>query len=317
MEERKFTFDDILLVPDYAENDSRENNDISNAQLFDYNLTVPILSAAMDTITEGSMMDAMWKNGALGIHHRYCDFSFLEIAARYHSGGIAISPSMDVGKIVKLGNNFPKTVFVTDVAHGDSKKVLNFCEELKKSGVKNIVSGNIVTKDAAYKYLKIGINHLRAGLGGGSVCTTRVVTGFGYPQASAIYDLYQEFGNDIVIISDGGAKNTGDIVKSFALGASFVITGYLLAGTEECPVQGIYRGMASGDALRTRKKEFFIEGDSIKVNDKGSVYNVINEIKDAIRHACHYGGVNNYRELINIEKIFITENSYLEGLTRK
>ncbi len=317
MEDKKFTFDDILLVPDYAENDSRENNDISNVQLFDYNLTVPILSAAMDTITEIDMMRVMWNNGAMGIHHRYCDYSVLENALLICPGSIAISPSMSIDKISFFYGRWPKTVFVLDVAHGDSKKVLDFCKDLKNSGIDNIVSGNIVTKQAAYNYLKIGIKHCRIGLGGGSVCTTRQVTGFGYPQASAIYDLYNEFKDDIVIVSDGAMKNTGDIIKAFALGASFIITGYLLAGTDECPVQGIYRGMASGDALKTRKKEFFVEGDSIKVNSKGSASKVINEIKDAIRHACHYGGVSNYKELVKVEKIFITENSYIEGLTKK
>jgi len=320
--EQKFTFDDFILVPGYAKEDVREFKDATRANLFGNILNIPILSAPMDTITGIPMMEALWHNGAAGVHHRYCDFSTLKDAAAYH-GGVAISPSLGVDKVLKLVNKYlPNNFFVVDVAHGHSKKVLDFCEELIKNGIKNIVSGNIATVQGAEAYLNIGINHLRVGIGGGSRCITRSVTGFGFPQASAIYEIASEFYKYASIISDGGCKNTGDIIKAYASGADFVMTGYLFAGTDECPPPPKgetykYRGMASEDALGERKKEFFVEGDSIAVEPKGTVLKPLLEIQDAIRHACHYGGVTNYIGLRTVEKRMITSSSYLEGLTRK
>jgi IMP dehydrogenase len=314
-----FTFDDFLLVPEHAYTDVRESESVTNQCFFNYKLTLPIISTPMDTITEIPMMKAMWENGAVGVHHRYCDFAMLKKATSC-IGGIAISPSMGIEKIAEL-YNFTNNFFVIDVAHGHSQKVLDFCQELIKNGIVNIVSGSIVTREAAHAYLRIGIKNLRIGVGGGSRCLTRVVTGFGYPQASAVYNIWQEFKDDAILISDGGCKNTGDIIKAYSVGADFVMTGYLLAGTDECPKpksgEYIYRGMASEDALASRKKEFFVEGDSAYVKPKGSVSRILIEIEDAIKHACHYGGVTHYKQLTEVEKIRITNNSYLEGMTRK
>jgi IMP dehydrogenase len=318
----KFTFDDFILLPSYAEEDVREFKAVTNSRLFNYDVRVPIISAPMDTVTGIDMMDAIRCAGGIGVHHRYCSWDTLDTAIRYN-GGIAISPSMSVDKVTKLASINPRDFFVIDVAHGDSERVYTFCRDLIKNGVTDIVSGNIVTVTAALAYMKIGIKYLRVGMGNGSRCTTRLVTGFGYPQASAIQEIYGEVDNKAVIISDGGCKNTGDIIKAFSLGASFVMTGYLFAGCDECPKvydengKPIYRGMASKEALEARKKDFFIEGVSMPVEPKGSVSNVVEKIEEAIIHACHYGGVTHYRDLRTVEKIAITENGYLEGMVRK
>jgi IMP dehydrogenase len=326
----KFTFDDILLVPDYSEEDVRETDSATKATFFNYNIPIPVISSPMETITGIKMMSAMWDNGAIGVHHRYCDWSVLEEAMNY-PGGIAVSPSMDIDKIVNLGHRFPENFFVIDVAQGHTKKVLTFCKDLIASGIKNIVSGNIATVFAAYEYLNVGVRYLRVGVGGGSRCLTRVVTGFGYPQASAVNDIYKDMSSvhydDVVIISDGGCKNTGDMIKAYALGASFVMSGYLFAGTDEVPEKPIqngedsfayrYSGMASKEALEPRKSEYFVEGDSIYVAPKGSVGGVLEEIEKAIKNACHYGGVTNYRDLVTVDKIRITENSFAEGMSRR
>jgi len=314
--ERKFTFDDILLVPDYAGKDTREEDTATRTILFNWNIGVPVITSPMETITEIKMMKEAWYNGALGVHHRYCDFSVLKEAANYY-GGIAVSPSMKIENIVELHKINPDNCFVLDISQGDTEKAITFCKNLLSEGIKNIVSGNIVTKSAAERYLNIGVKHIRAGVGGGSRCLTRVVTGFGYPQASCIYELHREFLDDVIIISDGGCKNTGDIIKAFALGAKFVMSGYLFAGTDECPDPTRYSGMASPEALAPRKKDFFVEGDTISVSPKGPVSKVIDGIEDAIKHACYYGGVDRYTELVNVEKILITENSYLEGKSRQ
>ena len=95
------------------------------------------------------------------------------------------------------------------------------------------------------------------------------------------------------------------------------MSGYLFAGCDECPDPTRYSGMASAEALAPRKKDFFVEGDTITVPPKGPVSKVIDGIEDAIKHACHYGGVTHYTELVNVQKILVTENSYLEGKSRQ
>jgi IMP dehydrogenase len=312
-----YTFDDILLVPQYAEVDTREGSVATKAKLFDFDLDVPVLSSPMDTITEISMMEALRECGAMGVHHRYVSENILYTIAKSGLGGIAISPSISVEKINTFHGANPKTFFCLDVAHGNTKKNLDYCKELITNGIYNIISGNLVTADAVERYLKIGINHFRVGIGPGSVCSTRQVCGVGYPQGSAIFELHKEFGDSIKIIGDGGLNNSGDVCKALSLGAQYVMTGKLLSGTSECPIKGVYRGMASKESLSTRKSDFFVEGESIHVEDKGKVSNVINQIKEAIQMSCYYCGCEHYSELINIPKVLITSSSKREGEVRK
>lgn len=320
---KKFSFNDILLVPSYTEIENEKSESVSECELFGHKMDVPIISSPMDTITEFEMMDVLLKNGAVGVHHRYCDFDKIYNAiSNLEWGGVAISPSMNLDGIAYLGNTFKNIFFVVDVAHGHSEKIINFCKTLFENGIKNIVSGNICTPFAGEMFLKIGVNHLRCGIGAGSRCSTRQKTGFGFPQGSCVYEMRKELGNDAVIISDGGCNQVGDIVKAISLGSDFIMSGYLFAGTDQCPklpnqTDYIYRGMASKEALEGRKKEFFTEGESTIVAPKGSASNVISEIKSAIKAACYYGGISSFKELRDVEKIMITENSYLEGLTRK
>jgi IMP dehydrogenase len=320
--ELKYTFDDFLLVPSKPDEDIREDPNVTRTTFFDRTLAVPIVSSPMDTITGVGMMLIMERAGGLGVHHRYCDWDTLEIA-NTAPGGIAVSPSMDIDKITKLAHANPRTFFVVDVAHGHSQKVLDFCNDLIANGVYKIVSGNVATPHAVYDYRKIGVDYIRVGIGSGSRCSTRLVTGFGYPQASAVSEIYEEVNHEVCIISDGGCKNTGDAVKAFACGASIVMSGYLFAGCAECPEvrdekgNAVYRGMASKEALETRKKDFFIEGESLPVESKGSAADVVKKIQEAIIYACYYGGVTRYRNLTSVDKIFITQNGFAEGTVRK
>jgi GMP reductase len=317
MSEEEFTLDDILLVPDYTEIRDTEEY-ISEYILFGIPIKTPVISSPMDTITEKKMMLAMRENGGVGIHHRYCDSQkFFDAMKECDFGGVAISPSVGIEVPCSLKEKFNNIFFAIDVSHGDSEKVYSYCSNLIKNGITKIISGNIVTKSAVEKYLKIGIKHFRVGVGSGSRCITRTQTGFGFPQGSAVYKIKREFKQDIVVFSDGGARNCGDCCKLLSLGADFIISGYLFSGTDECPNPNEYRGMASKEALETRKNEFFVEGESISPNYKGSVKKVVDDISEAVRQACYYGGVSRPQDLVNVKKIRISNNSYLEGLTRK
>jgi len=312
----EITFDDIILLPGYSTIDTRKTLDVCAATLFGHSLSVPVISSPMDTITGVKMMAAIRDAGGIGIHHRYCDTDIMIIAAAYENGGIAISPSVGADLIIEIANLYPKTFFCMDVAHGHTKRNLDYCKELISNGVNNIISGNIVTVKAAEDYYDTGIDHFRVGIGNGSVCKTRVVTGFGRPQASALMDLNDAFGEDATLISDGGIKNYGDIAKAFACGASYIMTGRLFAGCRSTPTPGIYRGMASGDALAQRKSEYFVEGESISVTNNASVCSIMKEIESAIRMSCYYGGVSSHKELQNCKMAVITENSKIEGQVR-
>jgi IMP dehydrogenase len=307
-----FTFDDIILLPSYTDFE-HEAIDIST-KFFDYNLKIPILSSPMDTVTGGDMMSAMEVAGGIGIHHRYHPKHELAKLALV-CGGIAVSPSMgsDFLKVVSGFNSC--SLMVMDVAHGHTKRNLEYCKEMVTLGM-NVVSGNIATEWAAEDYLKIGVNYLRVGLGSGSICSTRMVTGCGKPQASAVYGIHIQF-PEAHIISDGGHKTTGDIIKSLALGADFVMLGGMLAGTDEAISQTTYRGMASHQALSERgKKDFISEGINKEVTPKGSVVNVLKEIEKAIKLGCYYAGAKNLAELKEADWEFVTHNGYIEGLCR-
>ena len=307
---KAITFDDVSLVPGYSDTE-RDEIDISS-YLFDDKLAIPIISSPMDTITGIDMVCKMRVAGGMGIHHRYCNLDRLEEASLY--GAIAISPSIGIPFIEKLLGLRQEVTAVLDVAHGHTKRNLEFCAELVKIEA-NVVSGNIVTPYAAEAYLKIGVKVLRVGIGAGSVCTTRMVTGVGVPQLTAIRDIYNAC-PEATIISDGGHRTTGDIVKALAFGANFVMLGGMLAGTDEAEGGTHFRGMASAGALSQRKKEYFVEGIGKDVEPKGSVVKVLNEIKQAIETACYYLGVRNLSELSEVDYIEVTHNGYLEGLAR-
>jgi IMP dehydrogenase len=286
-------YDKVYIVPQYSEIERGEIN--LTTKIFDMTLKLPIISSPMDTVSKITMLKSMRIFGCLGIHHRYCDISVLESAIKY--GAIAVSPSMEMGELEKLLNLKFYKIACLDVAHGDTKRNLEFGRDLKSMDW-DVIGGNICTLEAAGRHLKHGIDHIRVGVGSGSVCLTRRVTGVGRPSYLAIPEIKQEFGNDIKIIADGGIANTGDVAKAFALGADYVMLGRMLAQTYEAENDGIYSGMASSAALRRNgKTEFFIEGKSEIVEVNISVYKLLAEIKDALETTCYYTGARNLKEL--------------------
>lgn len=344
--ETKFSYDDLLIAPDYSGLTGRGDVDVISPEKLGniFGHGIPIISAAMDTITGMDMMEAMSSQMALGIHHRYnVPSGTLRKATRL--GGIAVSPSM-VDEDFNFFSNLPKSLLVMDVAHGDSERCYNAARWLKNLG-HIVVSGNIATVRAADNYMAIGVDIFRIGIGGGSSCSTRVVSGVGYPQASAIYEIHKEF-PEATIIADGGIKSSGDIVKALALGADYAVTGNLLAGTRETlgsvyrwefgpanePVSEhelddvdasgdyedyykIYRGMASREALEEAGKSVNPEGVSGTVPYKGPVVPVLNELISGIKAGCAYVGARNIRELrMKAQFIRVTNAGYQEGLPR-
>lgn len=319
---RGLTFDDVLLVPRKSEVRSRRDPSLKSNLTKKISLDMPILSANMDTVTETEMAAAMDRLGGLGILHRFASIEtqvgFVE--ALKDSGVTTISASIGVNEednlrakaLIKAG----VSLLTIDIAHGHSIAMIETMKRLKDlSPETEILAGNVATPDAAEELIANGASAIKVGIGPGSMCTTRIITGCGVPQLTAIA-LCAEVGRKygIPIVADGGLRTSGDIVKAFAAGADVVMLGSMLAGTIESPGEikhgkKLYRGMASRSAQDSWRggvpEGMAPEGESSQVSVKGHVRDVILELAGGIRSGMSYLNANSIAE--------ITENaSFLE-----
>jgi IMP dehydrogenase len=314
---RGITFDDVLLVPGY--NGIRSRQQVStDVTLGRSELRIPVISANMDTITGGTMAAAMAKLGGLGILHRFMSIetNVAEYKRAREAGpvGVSIGVSGDSMERAEALISAGADLICVDVAHGHSKMVNQTLRLLRERFGDNlcIIAGNVATYAGADYLAAAGADVIKVGIGPGSVCTTRLKTGFGVPQLSAILDCRKV---DRPIIADGGIRTPGDAVKALAAGASCVMLGGMLAGTRETPGEPvarpgadgktsyvkIFRGMASREA----QEEYMgamadwktAEGISTEVPIRGSVSDVIADVMGGIRSGMTYCGATNLREL--------------------
>lgn len=316
------TFDDVLLIPQYCDLNSRLEVDTST-KIGDFNLKIPIISSNMDSITGLDMAMAMGKLGGSGVLHRYAKKELIDL-------WLSVLVGNDLPAIASIGvkeQDYRAAVeyraitsaICVDVAHGDSLSVLNIVRHLKDLGYKTIIAGNVATGPASLRLVKAGANVIKVGIGPGSVCETRGVAGHGMPQLTAIESVVEALkGLPVHIIADGGMNSSGDIVKALAAGANAVMTGSLLAGTSECNKQGVYRGMASSDAQMEWKGivgNGTPEGISQSVDNKGSVSDIVAKLVGGIRSGMSYSGARTLTELreramfIKVSSSTIKENS--------
>ena len=220
-------------------------------------------------------------------------------------------------------------VLLIDVAHGHHKLVKDALRRIKnETGTVEVVVGSIATKESARDCIEWGADALRVGIGNGSLCETRIRTGVGIPQVTAIADVHSVADNhSIPIIADGGCRYVGDVAKSLALGASSVMVGSLFAGTKETPGEIIkqgewpnerlykkYRGSASLDSKSDRREYGNVEGNSKIIEYKGKVYRIISDIRDGLRSAFSYvgaGDVLDFQAKTNF--VEITESGKIEA----
>lgn len=331
------TFDDILLVPQFSEVASRKDVDVST-ELLGVKFDIPIVSANMDTVTGPRMANRMDRLGGLGILHRYAepseilewvkDLSSLQLKAVVPSIGIHEEDFALAMDYIKAG----ATAICVDIAHGHSQHMVDMVKRLADAGVK-VIAGNVATFDGARALAQAGASVIKVGVGPGSMCTTRIVTGHGVPQLTAIEDCVKikKYFPDVRIIADGGIRNSGDCVKALAFGADAVMVGSLLSGTWETPgdfiqrVNGAglyekvkaYRGMASeqarGDFAGTAW-DYAPEGEATFVSDKGTVNTVVAKLVNGIRSGMSYSGANNLVDLRTYaEYVIVTNNGVVES----
>lgn len=311
---KSYCFDDVLLVPQYSEISSRREVDISSNLEKDISLEIPIISSPMDTVTESSMCVEMSRLGGMGIIHRYNSIEDQSSIAREalkngaKSVGCAVGVSGDYVERAQASRGAGANVICVDIAHGHHSLMRHALKTLRNTlGYDiHIMAGNVATLDAFNDLSGWGADSIRVGIGGGSICSTRVQTGHGMPTLSSIIDCSQS-DRSAVLIADGGIRTSGDIVKALAAGADVVMLGSLLAATTESPGEYVflngsryktYRGMASVEAqLDWRGHTSSIEGVSSYVPTKGSVETVIQSLVTGIKSGLSYSGVTTIPEL--------------------
>jgi IMP dehydrogenase len=336
-----------MLVPRLSHLKTRSEADLSTT-VAGVPLKIPIIAANMSSVCETDMAVAIGELGGLGIVHRMC--SVEEQAQMVHTAcyvhdepgyGSGIRRAFPVGFSIGIGEDWRArmdacrpyaNIACLDIAHAHHQRVIEMLD--KYFGIYKdfpLIIGQVGTALAVRDLLrsKIVTRHLptiafKTSIGGGSLCTTRIMTGFGVPTLQAIMDIRQEH-PDVCIIGDGGIKNSGDIVKSLAAGANAVMLGNLLAGTNEAPgavivADGkkfkIYRGSASfGDKAARNEETRNVEGEEALVPYKGKVSKVINGLLDGVRSGFSYGGASTIKDLQDsIEFIEITTHGYKESL---
>ena len=318
-----YEYDDVFIHPGFSDIFTRSEVDTSvtlesrdsNAKL---SLQVPVISANMDTVTEGEMAKVLFESGACGAIHRFLPIadnvlSYLQVVSTESLDCfVAIGTSRDWQERTQALYNAGARFFVVDIAHGHSQMMKNTIAWLREHYGRDIfiMAGNVGTPQAVRDLDSWGADAIKIGIGGGFVCETKNVTGVNTPMFTAVQRCAEV--TDKPIIADGGARAYGDVAKAIGAGATAVMSGYFFAGCPENPERSkiydatthtylpIYRGMASRDAMavirETVKGLPTPEGRSTTTSLKPSARVVVEEIAGGLRSAYSYVGARTTKE---------------------
>lgn len=327
------TFDDVLLIPAYNHHESRRIVDIGMTdRLHKLHLDLPVMSSNMDTITESDMANFMSSKGGIGVLHRFLSIDENIKEFKKCQGSVFISIGCTDAELQRAEalRDSGATFFCVDVAHAHAKYVGKTLKQLRDIlGDRCIMAGNVATYAGADYLASCGADIIKVGIGGGSVCSTRIKTGFGIPMLTSIQDCAR---TDRSIVADGGIRTSGDVVKALAFGADFVMIGGMLAGTAPTPGKVIthddgkkvkmYRGMASQEA-----QEDFIgqmhewktaEGVAVEVPYNDNQDKIIADIIGGLRSGLTYAGANTIVELQRkLNYVVVTPAGRTESLPHK
>ena len=306
--EKKLDYSDVLIRPKRSTLTSRCDVDMTRTYTFLHsqrNWTgIPVMSANMDTVGTPEMYKVLLKHKMITSPARH----YLKNSINTFKGkNLCMMGGLE--DIDTLADNNSKWDFMgIDVANGYTISVIDAVKSLREK-VPNatIVVGNVVTADMTQELILAGADIIKVGVGPGSVCTTRIKTGVGYPQLSAVMECADAaHGLNAHIIADGGCNSSGDIVKAFAAGADFVMIGGMLSGHDECDGEIIngkmkFYGMASESAMSRHNvphREYRgVEGKTVEVEYRGPVDKTIVDILSGIRSACTYIGAEKLKSL--------------------
>jgi IMP dehydrogenase len=284
----------------------------------------------MDTVCDVDMCKAMSDRGGLGILHRYMSYQdqitkSQDLIEEKYNFGVAIASNNGFLTQAESLYSMGVRIFLVDTANGHSDYAIDAVKQLSSSFPEaHIMAGNIATYDGFKRLAEAGADSIRVGIGGGSVCTTRIVSGHGMPTAQSVSEIALQNDYECSIIADGGIRNSGDIVKAFSLGANAVMLGSMLAGTQEAPGElfesdGVlvkhFRGMASTNAqVDFTGQSSISEGISTTIPYKGSVNDIIDQIRGGLGSGCSYSGVHElsdihiYSEAIRVSPLSVSES---------
>ena len=310
------SFDDLLMVPQYTEVKSRLDPNISSYLSATSKLEVPVISSPMDTVTESHMAVSLVSRGAMGVIHRFMSPSdqMREIKRVLDSG---VSPAFAIGvgagekdRFSSVYSEFGSSLgwVSIDVANGHSiymREMLSWVKDKVGDSV-NVMAGNVATGEGYAFLSQSGADAVRVGIGGGSICKTRIMTGFGVPTLYSVMDCYETKVSGRLsasIIADGGIRYPADLVKSIAAGADAVMAGRIFAATLEAPGEAImingsqnkvYRGMASREVQEDKRGGLrpgtCSEGVSTNIPVKGKAHYILDEFSGGLRSAMTYAG---------------------------
>lgn len=350
------TFDDVLIAPNFSFIESRKDVSLATS-IRSLEFHLPVIAANMDTITDQVMARAMLSSGAQACLHRFSSVEDNVNTFRLSFG----NPTNEERPMVSIGLGTLELdrakalfdagahTFVIDVAHGAQISVVNQTKALREllGPYANIIVGNFATANSVKDFLLLSgsiVDAFKVGIGPGSACTTRVKTGVGYPQLSAVMEISKFLSPwGVATIADGGMKTPGDIAKALAAGARAVMVGGMLAGTDETPGEIVgrngggsvsqelakrgafarseyakkYRGSASKESYQLQGKNDThrtSEGESFLVPYRGPVKDILQDIEGGLRSAFSYVGASNLDEFRNkVEFVKISNNTLKEN----
>lgn len=327
------TFDDVLLVPAYNHYESRR---LVSTSMTDKTekllLELPVMTSNMDTVTESPMANFIGEKGGIGVLHRFLTIedNISEIKKCRFKTFVSIGCSKAEMERAEALRDAGAELFCIDVAHAHAKYVGSTIKELRQLLPNScIMAGNVATYAGADYLASCGADIIKAGIGGGSVCSTRIKTGYGIPMLTCIQDCARA---DRSIVADGGLRTSGDIVKALAFGADFVMIGGMLAGTAQTPGDILsrpdgsqykqYRGMASREAqedfMGVMHEWKTAEGVATEVPYRGDAETILADIIGGLRSGLTYAGASTIKEMQRkLDFVVVSQSAKIESLPHK
>lgn len=327
---KAFTFDDVALVPQFNNVPSRTEPLLETWLTKNQKISIPLLCANMDSAISEELAQILIQAGTIPIFHRFSDLETQKNWVKKFGNKTFISCGImqleNTQELLDLG----AAGVCVDVAHGHSDRMFSFIEKIKKTHPnKEVIAGNVCTAMAYHDLVNAGADAVKVGVGPGAACTTRVVTGFGVPQFSAIYECAEIAEKlRVPLIADGGIRTSRDVVLALAAGASTVMIGKLFALTNESAApkkesadypSGLvakYRGQASKDFQTDfyggLKDKTVAEGVSFWAPVSGSAKDLIDELLGGLRSGLTYGGARNIKELQRKAEFVEVTQSYIQ-----
>lgn len=325
-----YTFDDVALVPQFNNIPSRTEPSLSSWLTKNFKIDIPIVASNMDTVIGEDLADILLKEGSIPIFHRFTSFEVQKKWVKKYEGKTFISCGI-------LEKKFDETIELLemgalgvciDVAHGHSNRMFDYIQKIKKRfPAKEVIAGNVCTAMAYHDLVNSGADAVKVGIGPGAACSTRIVTGFGVPQFTAICDCAKVAEKlRVPLIADGGIRSSRDVVLALAAGASSVMIGKLFALTNESAapkrhslesksnLQAKYRGQASEDFQNEfyggLKEKTVAEGIDLWGNVSGTAVELIHKLTGGIRSGMTYGGAKSIKELQRKAEFVSVTGSY-------